>query len=356
MLYHIKKGATFIAHSPILKHFIHCKRLKEEKNKRYIKVIIRILIFLLPKFYYFFLKHINQLTIISHFNMICSREVQGMNTTNTSLNRKDKYKPLKRTREEIEYLLTYTHKTRIKEICKMLKCSRPFVNDNIIHYFDDPEDFVFVYDNRLVNPTLANDATLNGKWYDTEKIEQFIRDAIVEVSVQTITVDASYFIKTQELANEWAEKYDRLMDDYHDDDTFENKGDKALYYDQLFENLNDQYFDLDECEDMIAKYNKRGDAQSIDITSDELINQIDLYNLVSVPSLKDYGDVDEEVYRKLFKESYYKVTFQFTNFKTGEIGKKVLYTKIKSNNTSNMRYPILLKYQYFDAGKVKNML
>lgn len=144
-------------------------------------------------------------------------------------------------------MLTYTHKTRIKEICIMLKCSRPFVNDNIIRYFDDPEDFVFVYDNRLVNPTLANDATLNGKWYDTEKIEQFIRDAIVEVSVQTITVDASYFIKTQELANEWAEKYDRLMDDYHDDDTFENKGDKALYYDQLFENLNDQYFDLDEC-------------------------------------------------------------------------------------------------------------
>ena len=129
----------------------------------------------------------------------------------------------------------------------MLKCSRPIVNDNIIRYFDDPEDFVFVYDNRLVNPILANDATLNGKWYDTEKIEQFIRDAIVEVSVQTITVDASYFIKTQELANEWAEKYDRLMDDYHDDDTFENKGDKALYYDQLFENLNDQYFDLDEC-------------------------------------------------------------------------------------------------------------
>lgn len=77
-----------------------------------------------------------------------------MNTTNTSLNRKDKYKPLKRTPEEIEYLLTYTHKTRIKEICKMLKCSRPFVNDNIIRYFDKPEDYVFVYDNPLINPNL----------------------------------------------------------------------------------------------------------------------------------------------------------------------------------------------------------
>lgn len=288
--------------------------------------------------------------------MICLREALGMNTTNTQLNRKDKYNTLKRTPEEIEYLLTYTHKTRIKEICKMLKCSRPFVNDNIIRYFDNPEDYVFVYDNPLINPNLANEVTLNGKWYDTKKIEQFIRDAIVEVSVQTITVDASYFIENKELANEWAEKYDQLMNDYHNDTSFEDRVDKILHYDQLFENLNLQYFDLDQCEDLIAKYNKRGEALAIDITSDKLINSIDLYNLVSVPSLKDYGDVDEEVYRKLFKESYYKVTFQFTNFKTGEIGKKVLYTKIKSNNTSNMRYPILLKYQYFDAGKVTTMI
>lgn len=279
-----------------------------------------------------------------------------MNTTNTSLNRKDKYKPLKRTPEEIEYLLTYSHKTRIKEICKMLKCSRPFVNDNIIRYFCDPKDYVFVCDNHLINPTLANEATLNGKWYNTQKIEQFIRDAIVEVSVQTITVDASYFIENQDLAIEWAEKYDQLMDEYHNDDSFENKGEKALYYDKLFDNLNDQYFNLDEHEDMIAKYNHRGDAPSVDITNDELINNINLYNLVSVPSLKDYGDVDEDVYRRLFKESYYKVTFQFTNFKTGEIGKKVLYTKLKENDTNKIRYPILLKYKYFNASKVKNMI
>ena len=279
-----------------------------------------------------------------------------MNTANKTLTHKDKYKPLKRKSEEIEYMLTYSHKTRIKEICKMLKCSRPFVNDNIIRYFYDPEDYVFVRDNHLVNPTLANDATLNGKWYDTKKIDQFIRDAIVEVSVQTITVDASYFIESQEKADEWAAKYDQLMDEYHNDDSFENKGEKALYYDQLFDNLNDQYFNLDEYEDMIAKYNKRGDAPSVDITSDELINNINLYNLVSVPSLKDYGDVDEEVYRRLFKESYYKVTFQFTNFKSGEIGKKVLYTKIENSNASNIRYPVLLKYQFFDAAKVKDML
>lgn len=279
-----------------------------------------------------------------------------MNTANTTLARKDKYKPLKRKPEEIEYLLTYSHKTRIKEICKMLKCSRPFVNDNIIRYFYNPEDYVFVCDNRLINPTLANDATLNGKWYNTEKIEQFIRDAIVEVSVQTITVDASYFIDSQELANEWAEKYDQLMDEYHNDDSFGDRVDKILYYDQLFESLNLQYFDLDAHEDMIAKYNHRGDAPSVDITSDNLINKINLYNLVSVPSLKDYGDVDEEVYRRLFKESYYKITLQFTNFKTGEIGKKVLYTKIEKDDANNVRYPVLLKYQFFDAAKVKNMI
>lgn len=279
-----------------------------------------------------------------------------MNTANTNLKRKDKYKPLKRKPEEIEYLLTYTHKTRIKEICKMLKCSRPFVNDNIIRYFDKPEDYVFVYDNYLVNPTLANEATLNGKWYDTKKIEQFIRDAIVEVSVQTITVDASYFIESQEKAEEWAWKYDQLMDDYHNDKSFENKVDKILYYDQLFDHLNLQYFDLDQYEEMIAKYNKRGDAPSVNVTNDELINNINLYDLVSVPSLKDYGDVDEEIYRRLFKESYYKVTLQFTNFKTGEIGKKVLYTKIKKKDSNNIRYPILLKYQFFDATNVKNMI
>lgn len=203
---------------------------------------------------------------------------------------------------------------------------------------------------------MANEATLNGKWYNTQKIEQFIRDAIVEVSVQTITVDASYFIENKDLAIEWAEKYDQLMDEYHNDDSFENKGEKALYYDKLFDNLNDQYFNLDEHEDMIAKYNHRGDAPSVDITNDELINNINLYNLVSVPSLKDYGDVDEDVYRRLFKESYYKVTFQFTNFKTGEIGKKVLYTKLKENDTNKIRYPILLKYKYFNASKVKNMI
>lgn len=279
-----------------------------------------------------------------------------MNTTNTQSKRKDKYKPLKRKPEEIEYMLTYLHKTRIKEICKMLKCSRPFVNDNIIRYFCNPEDYVFVCDNHLINPTLANEATLNGKWYNTEKIEQFIREAIVEVSTQTITVDASYFIENQDLAIEWAEKYDQLMDEYHNDDSFENKGEKALYYDQLFDNLNLQYFDLDRHKDMIAKYNKRGDAPSVDITNDELVNSIDLYNLVSVPSLKDYGDVDEDVYRRLFKENYYKVTFQFTNFKTGEIAKKVLYTKLKENDTNKIRYPILLKYKYFNASKVKNMI
>ena len=300
------------------------------------------------------------MTIIPHLNMICLREALGMNTTNTSLNRKDKYQPIKRTPEEIEYLLTYSHKTRIKEICKMLKCSRPFVNDNIICYFYDPEDYVFVYDNYLVNPTLANDATLNGKWYNTQKIEQFIRDAIVEVSVQTITVDASYFIESQEKADEWAEKYDQLMEEYHNDISSnsknKNKSVIALHYDQLFDDLNSQYFNLDEYEDMIAKYNKRGDSPSVNVTNDELINNINLYNLVSVPSLKDYGDVDEEVYRRLFKESYYKVTFQFTNFKTGEIGKKVLYTKLKENDTNKIRYPILLKYKYFNASKVKNML
>lgn len=283
-----------------------------------------------------------------------------MNTTNTSLTRKDRYNPLKRTPEEIEYLLTYSHKTRIKEICKMLKCSRPFVNDNIIRYFDKPEDYVFVCDNYLVNPTLANDVTLNGKWYNTKKIEQFIRDAIVEVSMQTITVDASYFIESQDLATEWAEKYDQLMVRYRNDISSnsknKNKGIIALHYDQLFDNLNNQYFNLDEYEDMIAKYNKRGDAPSVDITSDELINSIDLYDLVSVPSLKDYGDVDEEVYRRLFKESYYKVTFQFSDFKTGEIAKKVLYTKLKKANANNIRYPVLLKYQYFDTSKVKNMI
>ena len=108
--------------------------------------------------------------------------------------------------------------------------------------------------------------------------------------------------------------------------------------------------------DMIAKYNKRGDAPLVNITNDELINNINLYNLVSVPSLKDYGDVDEEVYRRLFKESYYKVTFQFANFETGEIGKKVLYTKLKENDTNKIRYPILLKYKYFNASRVKNMI
>lgn len=45
--------------------------------------------------------------------------------------------------------------------------------------------------------------------------------------MQTITVDASYFIESQDLGTEWAEKYDQLMVRYRNDISSNSKN-KAM--------------------------------------------------------------------------------------------------------------------------------
>ena len=57
----------------------------------------------------------------------------------------DRNKSKKRTLVEYMELLSTTHTMRIKEICRMLKCSRTYVDSNIVSYFKDSNGIYKVY-------------------------------------------------------------------------------------------------------------------------------------------------------------------------------------------------------------------
>lgn len=79
----------------------------------------------------------------------------------------DRNKSKKRTLVEYMELLSTTHTMRIKEICRMLKCSRTYVDSNIVSYFKDNEDdYVFVGDKSVLKELLESsfNNTIVGKW------------------------------------------------------------------------------------------------------------------------------------------------------------------------------------------------
>ena len=93
---------------------------------------------------------------------------------------------------------------------------------------------------------------------------------------------------------------------------------------------------LDEChvnyleQDKKTKklYNNQQDITKRKLAEPELITNIqikDVYSIWVAPhELKDYGDSDELIYRKFFREGYIRIELHVPDV-NGEVGKKIFY-------------------------------
>lgn len=238
----------------------------------------------------------------------------------------------------------YTTSTR--DLCKMLKCSRSWVNEYIqpfIHY-------VFISNGstkktarftKLASIALGKDIK-DSIWFNTKEVKQYLMSHFTSCSRQTIKIPIEALVA-----------HDRLSNFKNDYSFYTNQINSLLYRDyrlaMKFIKARDELIksSLSEVGELIyldlpSKY-KRTMCSTVDLP----LPNFELSELIAVHDLLDYGDTKEMVYRDLFENGYYRIELCLHNL-NNEKTKKVYYLKPRWDSMfeGELEY-ITIKYEYF---------
>lgn len=225
----------------------------------------------------------------------------------------------------------YVYSLGYKQICRYLKCSRPwlhrFIRPNIHHIY--------------VHQNIKNRIHIESQsCYNTQELIDFLKDHIASCQRRSIWIPLEILVpETKQKA--WEEAINLIFEEeknkpenpFSDPEEEErnlfNEIVKATgrFVPKKFKTL---------LSDGIVYETRRTKAPWVDVPKDIF----DIESLESVHSLRDYGDADEEIYRQLFAEGYTRIVICVPD-KDGILSEKVYYMQNEKVSIATLTYPDL---------------
>lgn len=245
-------------------------------------------------------------------------------------------KQKKRTFEEVIALLDSEYTISIKKGCMMLKCSRSWFNKYVKPYCDfiylnngirgdEREKVNWVY---IASQQLERENMTECVWLNDNDVYNVIQRSILSITRQTIQIPVDYLLKNHKAFYKeyetYSEKIEQLRKTYSE--TNEKKYLSVIADLRIEQDKTVEKYLSDTGESILkhrVKVTERSKAKPVEVKLEET----NIAEWVAPHDVKEYGDTDEMVYRRFFREGYIKIECQFVAKETGEIGKKTYYVK-----------------------------
>lgn len=223
--------------------------------------------------------------------------------------------------------VTYT--LGFREACERLKSSRSWMTTHIRPFVPA------VYLSSGYGTSKANWVRLAGLrlnkqlsdsiYLDELAFDEYVRGCIYSCTKQIKSVPYTYFMDPKS-AKAYSAEYDHFTDligSSKDLKDIENYGMKrrTCHLDYIKDDAA-YLFDDEAPENRIVNVGKRTLVQPVPVP----IPDIPINEWMAVHDLKGYGDVDETIYRQLYREGCIRLELHFPD-SAGVIGKKIYYTK-----------------------------
>ena len=230
--------------------------------------------------------------------------------------------------KELIEALRYDYTTPFGEVCNILQASRSWVN----RYVRPNVSTVYINNNirpngkvgqnwvKLASIELEKEMT-ESIWFHTKDFFQFLNNCTYSVTKQTKSVPVGFFMTTGNYKT-YLQKLEKLTEQIVQETSLFGKN--ALLKEK--EECHLEYLPNDkQIQELIKKglsVTNRTQAKSIPV--DLKYTDIPCENWKAPHDLKGYGDADELIYRKFFREGYVKIDLQLHDT-NGEMGRKVFY-------------------------------
>ncbi len=222
----------------------------------------------------------------------------------------------------------------IKQACQMLKCSRAWLQKYIrphVHYIylsnamvagqRNPAGVDYV---QLARSALERDDIRESTWLHRGEFEALIRDNMT-FTRQIISVPIELFVDKDKISS-FQVAYKAL-----EEKRKELFGHKTIDWEAVkaaqgeLEALKEKSWDqiCQEYVDSAPTPYKRSATPAVPCRPSQVF---DLNDMVAVHDIKNYGDTDEEIYRRLYNEGYYRIQIDLPSADNpGEVGSTKIY-------------------------------
>lgn len=222
--------------------------------------------------------------------------------------------------------LRFEYTTSLKDACMLLKASRNWINQ----YVRPHVKCIYLNNNIRTNKATGTNwvhvasITLNKPmtesiWFHTDDLHNFIRNSVSSVTKQTKSVPISFFMSSSKL-NEYIKELKEI------DDIINNT--KNIYKQAKLYQVREQcylnYISNDSITANLFKNQMNVGKRTAAPHTPVSLPDTPIEEWVAPHDIKKYGDTDETIYRKFFKEGAIRVEIKIPDL-NGSIGRKVFY-------------------------------
>lgn len=222
--------------------------------------------------------------------------------------------------------LRYEYTTSLKDVCKMLKASRDWVNTYVrpnvrSTYLNNnirAERSTGVNWVRMASIDLEKEMS-ESVWFHTKDLQAFIRDSVSSVTKQTKAVPVTFFM-TCNARNEYTAElhvYDEMI---YNTKSIPKRARLFLERDQCYL----KYIYDDNATNELLTHRMNVGKRSLAPATPVSLPETPIADWVAPHDIKEYGDADETIYRHFFREGYIRIEVNMPAL-NGVIGKKIYY-------------------------------
>lgn len=228
--------------------------------------------------------------------------------------------------EKMLNALTTTHTLSIRRICQILKTNRVWVSAYVLPYIMDNRISIPTGKGKnanknwlkLVQSTLNRPDMYDTTWYSRQEFDDLMARSIYSVTRQTIRVPVELFVKDKEQFKKEYEGISREIQEAQIDasDILSSSTktslvmklidkQEGLWLKKADERLKD-VLEQGRC----SEY-KRTQVAPVAYEYDNIVAQIDKW--IAPHDIKDYGDTDEAIFRRFFREGFIRIELALTD-------------------------------------------
>lgn len=220
-----------------------------------------------------------------------------------------------------------TYTLSFKNACRALKCSRSWANKYIRPFVPaiyvtngkttdskgkiiNGTNFAAILNKKIHERTGNNEYGSESVYLDEMKFNEYIYSKIVKCQKRSKKISKTYFMDDKVLKSYYRKMFEVVYLYYRKNEI------KDVDIDSIFLNYLEEEI-RDVLKDNIVLPTKRTDAEFVDVP----IPDVNIEDWKAVHDLMDYGDVEETIYRQLFKEGAIRIELMFPD-QAGELKSK----------------------------------
>lgn len=235
----------------------------------------------------------------------------------------------KRNWEEVIKALETEYTLSFKDICRILKVSRNWVNQYIRPYVDS----IYLTNGKggggiswtkIASERLGKKIGNESIWFNESQFKELFTTNVSSVTKQTKVVPYAYFMSDGDAAN-YIQEYNELEEQLKELvlSSASRKDIKQVYEKLCY--CHEKYIPDIVCELIRtgkAYPNQRGKVEQVAVDLPKISNY--QRELIAVHDIKDYGDSDEIIYRNLFNKGFIRIVLSIPN-EIGVVSEKIYY-------------------------------